>query len=69
MAWTLTLVILNFLHSFGNIIYNSYFKYHSIIENSAWYMFFTALFSGCYVPMVDFLTIITLLYLFYFQGM
>lgn len=32
-------------------------------------MFFTALFSGCYVPMVDFLTIITLLYLFYFQGM
>ena len=69
IGWTITMVTLNFLHSLGGLIYNSYFKYHSILSDKPSYFFFRQLFAGLYVPFVDFCTATTLLYLFFYQGM
>jgi hypothetical protein len=66
IAWSMTLVILNFLHSFCNILYNSLFRYHSSLSDTDGYYFFCIFFSQFFVPLVDFLTATTLLYLFYF---
>ncbi len=68
IKWTIALVALNFLHSLANIIYNSYFNYHSQLSHKFGYIFFRYFFSGLYVPFVDFCTATTLLYLFYHQG-
>ena len=66
IIWTIILVALNFIHSLTNVIYNSYFKYHSVLSNKQGYIFFSEFFSQLYVPFVDFCTAITLLYLFYY---
>lgn len=40
ISWTTVLVTLNFLHSLTNLIYNSYFMYHSSLSDSFAYIFF-----------------------------
>lgn len=69
ITWSMILVFLNFLHSAANLVYNSLFKYHTSLSNTFGYTFFSELFSLLFVPFVDFLTVMTLLYLFYYQGM
>jgi hypothetical protein len=66
IAWTMVLLVLNFSHSLGNIAYNPLFKYYSILSDNFGYEFFSEFFAEIYVPFVDFLTGLTLLYLFYF---
>ena len=69
IGWTISLVALNFVHSLGGLIYNSYFKYHSSLSNEPSYSFFSQFFADLYIPFVDFCTATTLLYLFFYQGM
>jgi len=45
VIWTIILVASNFIHSLTNIIYNSYFKYHSILSENQGYIFFSQFFS------------------------
>ncbi len=68
IIWTITLVILNFLHSLINLAYNPLFKYHTVLKDVFEYAVFTEVYAMICVPLVDFLTVATLLYLFYFQG-
>ena len=68
ISWAITLVVLNFLHSLLNLAYNPLFKYHTVLSNIFEYGVFTEVYGMIYVPLVDFLTVLTLLYLFYFQG-
>lgn len=68
IGWSIVLVSLNFLHSLINLVYNSYFKYHSSLSGKPSYIFFRQFFAGLYVPFVDFCTATTLLYLFFYQG-
>lgn len=66
IIWTITLVILNFLHSLTNLAYNPLFKYHTVLSNIFEYEVFTEVYAMIFVPLTDFLTVATLLYLFYF---
>jgi hypothetical protein len=68
IIWTITLVVLNFLHSLTNLAYNPLFKYHTVLSIIFEYYVFTEVYAMIFVPLVDFLTVATLLYLFYFQG-
>ena len=68
IIWAITLVFLNFLHSLVNLAYNPLFKYHTVLSNIFEYQVFTEVYAMICVPLVDFLTVETLLYLFYFQG-
>jgi hypothetical protein len=61
-------VVLNLLHSIGNIVYN-YLIISSAMGNTDGYKLFSTVFSLIYMPLADFLTVMTILYLFYFQGM
>jgi len=63
------MVFLNYLHSLSNLLYNTLFKNYSKLRDSYSYQFFVQFFSQLFVPFVDFLTAVTLLYLFYYQGM
>ncbi|TNV73073.1 hypothetical protein FGO68_gene14182 [Halteria grandinella] len=69
IVWTLVLVALNLMHSVGTIFYNQLFIHSSVMENSAGFQIFSLVFPLIFMPISDFLTIMTLLYLFYYQGM
>ena len=62
------MVVLNFLHSLTNLAYNPLFKYRTVLSNIFEYYVFTEVYAMIFVPITDFLTVGTLLYLFYFQG-
>lgn len=66
--WTFSLVVLNYLHSASNIIYNPLLANFSVLKDSHSYEVFRISFAYFFVPLSDFLTVTTLLYLFYFQA-
>lgn len=68
IAWTLALVLLNYLHSATNLIYNPLIANFSIMKDDYSYKVFKISFAYLFVPLTDFLTVSTLLYLFYFQA-
>ena len=68
IGWTLTLVILNYLHSATNLIYNPLIANFSVMKDEYSYKVFKISFADFFVPLSDFLTVTTLLYLFYFQA-
>ena len=69
IVWTIILSLANFFHSLANIMYNALIANYTTLSDDPGYDLFSKAFSGLYVPVVDFLTAMTLLYLFYFQGM
>jgi len=50
------------------LIYNSLILNFSILKDNEGYTVFRVIFAEVYVPLSDFLTVMTLLYLFYFQA-
>ena len=66
IVWTLILVSANYLHSAANLIYNSLILNYSVLKDDEGYKIFRVTFAQLYVPLADYLTVMTLLYLFYF---
>jgi len=62
-------VILNFVHSFANLVYNPLLNFYSFLADNMGFTVFYIILGTLYIPFVDFLTAVTLLYLFYYQGM
>ncbi len=68
ICWSIIVVILNFTHSFGNVLYNTLIMKYSFLAPTSGYQCFSRIFAYVWVPMTDLLTSVTLLYLFYFTG-
>jgi hypothetical protein len=68
-VWTLVLVGLNLMHSVGTIFYNQLFLNSSVLGHMDGYHIFAIVFPLIFMPIADFLTIMSLLYLFHYQGM
>lgn len=60
---------LNFIHSFLNMLANNLMYYSTSLGRQKWYPDFLNITTCLFMPLSDFLTVMTLLYLFYFQGM
>ncbi len=67
--WVIFLAFLNFLHSFLNILFNELMEKQTIFRESEAYLKLDTFIVLLIWPLSDYLTIMTLLYLFYFQGM